>query len=128
MPWFIGFTADYVVGVWMGYDDNTPLAGVTGGGLPAEIWKEVMLKVDEGVPPSPLPVAQPESWRVAPITPAPTQNTGNDPIGRLFARDFRRPFKLSDLPCQPSARRSSISASMLPGGGRAWRRFRCARS
>ena len=23
--WFIGFTADYVCGVWMGYDDNTPL-------------------------------------------------------------------------------------------------------
>jgi penicillin-binding protein 1A len=22
--WFIGFTADYVAGVWMGYDDNTP--------------------------------------------------------------------------------------------------------
>ena len=33
--WFLGFTADYVVGVWMGYDDNTPLTGVTGGGLPA---------------------------------------------------------------------------------------------
>ena len=25
----------------MGYDDNTPLTGVTGGGLPAEIWREV---------------------------------------------------------------------------------------
>jgi penicillin-binding protein 1A len=24
--WFVGFTADYVTGVWMGYDDNTPLA------------------------------------------------------------------------------------------------------
>ena len=34
--WFIGFTGDYVTGVWMGYDDNTPLSGVTGGGLPAE--------------------------------------------------------------------------------------------
>ncbi|MDP3377235.1 MAG: penicillin-binding transpeptidase domain-containing protein, partial [Brevundimonas sp.] len=31
--WFVGFTADYVAGVWMGYDDNTPLKGVTGGGL-----------------------------------------------------------------------------------------------
>ena len=29
--WFIGFTADYVVGVWMGNDDNKPLTGVTGG-------------------------------------------------------------------------------------------------
>ncbi|MEO1705272.1 MAG: transglycosylase domain-containing protein, partial [Pseudomonadota bacterium] len=31
--WFIGFTADYVTGVWMGYDDNRPLTGVTGSGL-----------------------------------------------------------------------------------------------
>ena len=38
--WFLGFSADYVAGVWMGYDDNTPLSDVTGGGLPAEIWKE----------------------------------------------------------------------------------------
>lgn len=48
--WFIGFTADYVTGVWIGYDDNTPLTGVTGGGLPAEIWHEVMTRVNEGLP------------------------------------------------------------------------------
>ena len=27
----------------MGYDDNTPLTGTTGGGLPAEIWRETMV-------------------------------------------------------------------------------------
>lgn len=63
--WFIGYTADYVVGVWMGYDDNSPLTGVTGGGLPAEIWKEVMLRVHEGLPARPLPMEQPE-WRRPP--------------------------------------------------------------
>ncbi len=52
--WFIGFTADYVIGVWMGKDDNQPLAGVTGGGLPAEIWREVAVRVHEGLPPRPL--------------------------------------------------------------------------
>ncbi len=52
--WFVGFTADYVVGVWMGYDDNSPLTGVTGGGLPAEIWHEVMLRINEGLPAKPL--------------------------------------------------------------------------
>jgi membrane peptidoglycan carboxypeptidase len=52
--WFIGFTADYVAGVWMGYDDNTPLTGVTGGGLPAEIWREAMLRLHEGLPPRAL--------------------------------------------------------------------------
>ncbi|UWR07302.1 transglycosylase domain-containing protein [Ruegeria sp. B32] len=57
--WFIGFTADYVAGVWMGYDDNTPLSGVTGGGLPAEIWKETMVRVTEGMTPTPLPMLAP---------------------------------------------------------------------
>ena len=57
--WFIGFTADYVAGVWMGYDNNTPLTGVTGGGLPAEIWHETMVRVHEGLPARPLPMAHP---------------------------------------------------------------------
>lgn len=64
--WFIGFTADYVAGVWMGYDDNTPLSGVTGGGLPAEIWQEVMLRVHEGLPERPLPMQIPEP-RLPPV-------------------------------------------------------------
>ncbi|MFN6979616.1 MAG: transglycosylase domain-containing protein, partial [Gemmobacter sp.] len=42
--WFVGYTADYVAGVWMGNDDNRPLTGVTGGGLPADIWREVMIR------------------------------------------------------------------------------------
>ncbi|KIC14281.1 penicillin-binding transpeptidase domain-containing protein, partial [Leisingera sp. ANG-Vp] len=66
--WFIGFTADYVAGVWMGYDDNTPLKGVTGGGLPAEIWKETMVRVHEGLTPKPLPMLEP-----APIAPPPQE-------------------------------------------------------
>jgi len=37
--WFIGFTRDLVVGVWVGNDDNAPMRGITGGGLPAEIWR-----------------------------------------------------------------------------------------
>ena len=70
--WFIGFTADYVAGVWMGYDDNTPLTGVTGGGLPAEIWREAMVRVHDGVPVSPLPGAVPEQLQTQP-TPAQPQ-------------------------------------------------------
>ncbi|MGB3146424.1 MAG: transglycosylase domain-containing protein [Paracoccaceae bacterium] len=57
--WFIGFTADYVTGVWMGNDDNTPLSGVTGGGLPADIWHEVMVRVNADLDPLPLPMIRP---------------------------------------------------------------------
>ena len=58
--WFIGFTADYVTGVWMGYDDNSPLQGVTGGGLPADIWRETMVRVHQGLPSRPLPMIEPQ--------------------------------------------------------------------
>lgn len=52
--WFVGYTADYVIGVWMGKDDNAPLKGVTGGGLPADIWRETALRVHKGLPLRPL--------------------------------------------------------------------------
>ncbi|MDJ0640896.1 MAG: PBP1A family penicillin-binding protein [Paracoccaceae bacterium] len=58
--WFIGFTADYVAGVWIGYDDNTPLTGVTGGGLPAEIWRETMVRIHETLPVRELPMTVPD--------------------------------------------------------------------
>ncbi len=77
--WFIGFTADYVTGVWMGYDDNTPLKGVTGGGLPAEIWHEVMTRVEEGLPITDLPLIVPAA-KAPPVTdPAPEAKTADKP-------------------------------------------------
>lgn len=41
---FVGYAGDLVVGVWVGKDDNTPLAGVSGGGLPARIWHDFMVR------------------------------------------------------------------------------------
>ena len=43
--WFIGFTNKYIIGIWMGNDDNQPLKDVNGGGLPASIWAEIMTKI-----------------------------------------------------------------------------------
>ena len=40
--WFIGYTSHLVAGVWVGNDDNSPTKRVTGGSLPAQIWKDVM--------------------------------------------------------------------------------------
>jgi penicillin-binding protein 1A len=81
--WFIGFTADYVAGVWMGYDDNTPLTGVTGGGLPAEIWRETMVRVHDGLAPQPLPMAAPEPI----VVPEPQPQRRN---GGGFGRELER--------------------------------------
>ena len=53
--WFVGFTADYVAGVWVGYDDGRPMDGETGGGLPARIWQDFMSAAHRGLPARPVP-------------------------------------------------------------------------
>ncbi|HEY1720465.1 MAG TPA: PBP1A family penicillin-binding protein [Magnetospirillaceae bacterium] len=55
--WFMGFTADYATGVWLGNDDNTPTKRVTGGTLPAELWHQVMMAANKGLPVRPIPSA-----------------------------------------------------------------------
>ena len=108
--WFIGFTADYVAGVWMGYDDNTPLTGVTGGGLPAEIWHEVMTRVHQGLPARPLPMIAP-----APVIAAPTQRNGDfepipaDGVADTILQRVLRSLGSNNRPVRPlNERRDSI--------------------
>ncbi len=45
--YFIGFTPDIVTGVWVGNDDNSKMGGITGGTIPAQIWRDVMLVATE---------------------------------------------------------------------------------
>lgn len=49
--WFVGFTPDLVTGVWVGNDDNSPMPGMTGGALPARIWRGYMAAYTTGRPP-----------------------------------------------------------------------------
>ena len=67
--WFVGFTADYTTGVWMGNDDNSPMNKITGGLLPVDVWKSFMLKVHKGKKRRPLnapddPVNDPETQKL----------------------------------------------------------------
>jgi penicillin-binding protein 1A len=55
--WFVGFTADLVAGVWSGNDDGAPMERVTGGSLPARIWRAFMVEAHRGLPARPLPGA-----------------------------------------------------------------------
>jgi penicillin-binding protein 1A len=76
---FVGYAGDLVVGVWVGNDDNTPLAGVSGGGLPARIWKDFM--------------RQALGERAAPARPRPSDSP--DPGGPVQPQDVR---ELEDIP------------------------------
>jgi penicillin-binding protein 1A len=53
--WFVGYTGHWVAGVWVGNDRRRRMRHVTGGTLPAEIWREVMMRAHEGLKPKALP-------------------------------------------------------------------------
>jgi penicillin-binding protein 1A len=63
--WFVGYTGNYVAGVWAGNDDYAPTKRMTGGSLPAMTWRDIMayahrgieLKNIPGVPAGPTPPA-----------------------------------------------------------------------
>ena len=123
--WFIGFTPDIVVGVWVGNDDNSPTRNVTGGDIPARIWNEF---VTQSIParaksaraqPIVLAAATPEAARSSPSaaairgTPV-VQTTGTlevqgHPI-RLYGvegvrgravREFKRYLGRREVACEP---------------------------
>jgi penicillin-binding protein 1A len=48
--WFVGFTPDWLAGVWVGNDNNAPMRGVEGGTLPAEVWRRVMIAAHGDLP------------------------------------------------------------------------------
>ena len=51
--WFIGYTPDLVIGVWVGADDARSI-GLTGSDIALPIWADVMVKAVRGHPPSPF--------------------------------------------------------------------------
>ena len=66
---FIGFAGDLVVGVWVGNDDNTPLRGVNGGGLPAQIWRDFMAQSIRNAAPAAAPETRKAPDPEGPIEP-----------------------------------------------------------
>jgi penicillin-binding protein 1A len=43
--WFIGFSRDFTLGIWIGNDNNKPLNNITGGGFPALIFRDIMQEI-----------------------------------------------------------------------------------
>ena len=69
--WFVGYAGSWVAGVWLGNDDNRPMKGVGGGGLPARIWHDAMLATPKPKGPPPAPAKKPENgleWLIDLVT------------------------------------------------------------
>ena len=47
--WFVGYTGNFIAGIWFGNDDYSPMTQMTGGSLPAMTWKEIMVFAHQGV-------------------------------------------------------------------------------
>lgn len=74
--WFVGYTGNFVIAVWVGKDDNTPMRKVTGGAAPAEIWKAFMTTA--------LPRVGAQAIPQGPNAPQPTP--ADEPLGDLLNR------------------------------------------
>lgn len=89
---FVGYAGDLVVGVWIGNDDNSPLkGGISGGGLPARIWRDFMNRAlnVKAAPSQPAPRKQDDPG--GPIEPLDVPDVEDIPLGdgnsRLRIRD-----------------------------------------
>jgi penicillin-binding protein 1A len=86
--WFVGFTPEFATGVWVGNDDGTSMRKVTGGEVPAGIWRQFMIVAHKGMEPRdfdwllPLPQAEPNYAEPA----APRQDGFYDDLSAEFSR------------------------------------------
>ena len=60
--WFVGYAPDRVTAVWVGNDENTEMDEVTGGSLPAMIFKDAMTTQLLDAPSAKLPISTQPDW------------------------------------------------------------------
>ncbi len=132
--WFVGYTPTLTAAVWMGYADKLPdgsvptmnedsavsrnhgLEGVTGGSLPAEIWRKFMREVTDGVDTGSFEVPRTFPGRVLnetlqqPTTTAPTSSTSRPPSTSSSTTPTTEP-KATTTTVAPTSSSSSTSTS-----------------
>jgi penicillin-binding protein 1A len=114
--WFMGYSAYFAAGIWMGNDDNSPTNGMTGGTLPAKTWHAVMAFAHQGLEPKPLPY-QPLEDDITALTPAPAKGpqaqaaaAGGPRSQTLSRRSLEVINGIENLLAQP------VAARQLPSG------------
>ncbi len=116
---FVGYAGEgedrLVVGVWIGNDDNSPLNGISGGGLPARIWRDFMRGAlgAQVAPPRPTPSPDPSG----PVEPMDVPKLEDIPMGegrRLTIRDGEAVFStdIEGVPVQIGVRDGEISVDV----------------
>ena len=119
--WFVGFTTDIVVGVWVGNDDNSPMDKVTGGDLPARIWRDFVIEAEKIMAEPAVPPAVGSSGKTA--TPAKAiESRRGRPLGRMPSARPNRPARQNRVESQIASREPAFATAetsskpMLSGG------------
>ncbi|MEZ5856740.1 MAG: PBP1A family penicillin-binding protein [Hyphomicrobiaceae bacterium] len=108
--WFVGYTSHLVGGVWFGNDDGSPMKRVTGGGLPAEVWRDVMAPAHADLPPRTLPGIDPEQEAQPAIGPMRLREDRNtQPTTAAAARASPAVVVPPLLPRRASARQHTVA-------------------
>ena len=124
---FVGFAGGLVTAVWVGNDDNSPNAGLSGGGIPARIWRDFMQSALGVGPRQALPEVLPESDEedlivdnaTAPALGIEGEISGfglNLSIGKDGRIDVRPDPRRKDPPTPPSAAEGRDRAPPSPPG------------
>jgi len=104
--WFIGFTSQMVTGVWVGNDNNKPMRKITGGTIPASVWREFMARAMVGQPVKSIPSSAGAAQEFLPwLFGSDTPIEGEDGI-------TQQPYGASEIPSDaPFARQNDASNS-----------------
>jgi penicillin-binding protein 1A len=78
--WFMGYTANFVCGVWFGNDDYQVTNRMTGGSLPAMTWHNIMAYAHQGIEVKQLPGIAVPQVRQQPATVAEVKAKSNEPV------------------------------------------------
>ncbi len=122
--WFVGFTADIVVGVWVGNDDNSPMDRVTGGDIPAKIWHDFVLQAERiKAQPAAMAAASPSQTAAAVAQAAPPQAPPPIPLPAPATTVLQTPpappappATTAPIPAEPASPANSQAVAVPPPG------------
>jgi penicillin-binding protein 1A len=99
--WYVGFTPYYISGVWVG-NDNVQMKLTGDSGANANLWKEIMIPVHEGLEPAKFELNQ----NLIPVSVCkqsgllPTEYCSQDPRGSQVITDYFAPGTVPSKYCE----------------------------
>jgi penicillin-binding protein 1A len=100
--WFVGYTGGFTAAVWVGKDDNTAMRKVTGGTVPAEIWRGFMGQA--------LPRLQVRTIPSGPGAPPPTVDAIGDLLNQTTSSDVQEAGVAPTVAATPPGAKDPIGA------------------